>query len=64
MSGMENNYTEEAQILHLPVPRELTPHQVQHWEQQLEAAERAREYALRMLGRLPLELGLTEEHQS
>lgn len=47
-----------AEILHLPTPKELTPEQRQHWEDQLEVAERAREYAMRMLGRLGIERGL------
>ena len=33
--------------------QELTPEQREYWEDQLLAAERAVEYALRMLGRLP-----------
>lgn len=33
----------------------LTPDQHEHWEYHLEKAERAREYALRMLGRLGVE---------
>lgn len=39
----------------------LSESQRVHWEHQLEAAERARDYALRMLGRLPIELGIDEE---
>ena len=38
----------------------LSPEQIEHWEQTLENAERLRENALRMLGRLPLELGLRD----
>ena len=34
-----------AQIIYMPVPRELTPQQIDHWENQLEAAERAVEVA-------------------
>lgn len=47
-----------AEILHLPTPKELTDEQMEYWEDQLEIAERAREYALRMLGRLGIERGL------
>jgi hypothetical protein len=36
-------------------PQELTLLQREHWEAQLVYAERAVEYALRMLGRLPVE---------
>lgn len=44
--------------------RELTLKQKQHWESQLEIAERQVEYALRMLGRLPVEEEIqTEEIQ-
>lgn len=49
-----------AEIIYMPVPKELSQGQRDHWENQLEAAERARETALRMLGRLPIELGLAE----
>lgn len=47
-------------IRFMPVPKELTVEQTEHWETQLEFAERAVEVALRMLGRLPVELGLTD----
>lgn len=46
-----------GEIYHLP-PRELTAEQQEYWERALENAERAREYALRMLGRLSIEKGL------
>lgn len=46
-----------------PIPRELSPVQRIHWERVLVAAELQREYALRMLGRLPLELGFEDEQQ-
>lgn len=49
-----------GEILYLPAPKELTPSQIEHWESTLEAAERLRENALRMLGRLPIERGLDE----
>lgn len=49
-----------GELIYLPIPKELTEGQRNHWEHQLETAERAREYALRMLGRLPIELGLQE----
>lgn len=49
---MENN------VVYLPAPKELSQGQRDHWEHQLEVSERATEYALRMLGRLPVELGL------
>lgn len=45
-------------LRYLPPPRELTPEQQEHWENQLEAAERAVEVAKRMLGRVGLEKGL------
>lgn len=48
-------------IAYLPTPRELTSEQREYWEIRLEDAERAREYALRMLCRLPIELGLSDE---
>lgn len=51
---------EADNVIYMPVPKELTPGQTDHWENQLEAAERAVETALRMLGRLPLERGLSE----
>lgn len=47
-------------IVYLPPPRELTPQQREHWENQLEAAERAVEVAKRMLGQLAIENGLAE----
>jgi hypothetical protein len=47
-----------AEIIYMPVPREMTPEQTAHWEHQLEAAERAVEVAKRMLGRLSIERGL------
>ena len=47
-----------AEIIYLPVPRELTPEQKAHWEQQLEFAERAVETAKRMLGLLQVEVGV------
>lgn len=50
---------ERDNVRYLP-QKELTPEQREHWEQALENAERAREYALRMLGRLGVELGLED----
>lgn len=47
-----------AEIIYLPPPKELTPEQREHWEQVLENAERLRENALRMLGRIGVERGL------
>ncbi len=47
-----------GEVIDMPVPKELSPEQRVHWENQLEAAERAVEYALRMLGRLGIEKGL------
>lgn len=47
-----------TEIIYLPPPKELTPEQRDHWEQVLEDAERQRENALRMLGRLGVEKGL------
>lgn len=44
-----------GELIHLPVPKEITAEQTAHWEQVLENAERLRENALRMLGRLPME---------
>lgn len=52
---------ETTNVIDLPAPRELSPEQEAYWIEKLEVAERAREYALRMLGRLPIELGLTDE---
>lgn len=49
---------EGAEIIYLPVPKQLTPEQQEYWEDQLEKAERAVENALRMLGRLGIERGL------
>jgi hypothetical protein len=37
---------------------ELTPEQKEHWEEQLEHAERAVEVAKRMLGLIPIEVGV------
>lgn len=45
-------------VVDLPIPAELSEPQRIHWMRVLEASERQREYALRMLGHLPLELGL------
>lgn len=47
-----------GEIVYLPAPTELTPEQREHWESQLEAAERAVETAKRMLGLLAVEKGL------
>lgn len=47
-------------VRYLPPPRELTPEQHEHWEHQLEVAERAVEVAKRMLGMLAVEKGLKE----
>lgn len=47
-----------GELIHMPVPKVLTPEQREHWENQLEAAERAVEVAKRMLGRLAIEKGL------
>jgi len=47
-----------GEIIYLPPPKELTPEQREHWENQLEAAERAVEVAKRMLGMLAVEKGL------
>lgn len=55
------NHEGEATIVYLPTPTELTPEQREHWQEQLEIAERKMEYAMRMLGRLGVERGLTEE---
>lgn len=49
-----------AEIFYLPAPKELTPEQVEHWEAVLENAERMRENALRMLGKIGTEKGLEE----
>lgn len=49
-----------GELIYLPTPKELTPEQREHWEQQLEVAERAVEVAMRMLGYLATENGLTE----
>ena len=48
-------------VIYLPPPKDLSPQQIEHWERALETAERMRENALRVLGRLPVELGLTDE---
>lgn len=50
----------EADVYYLPVPKQLTSQQRSHWEQQLENADRARLFALRMLGKLPIEQELQE----
>lgn len=50
-----------GELVYLPPPKELSPEQREHWENQLEAAERAVETALRMLGRLGIEKGLSNE---
>lgn len=47
-----------GEVIDMPVPRQLTPEQREHWENQLEDAERAVEYAKRMLGMLAVEKGL------
>lgn len=49
---------EKDNVILLPPPKELTPEQRAHWEDTLEVAERLRENALRMLGRLGTEKGL------
>jgi len=62
-------------VRYLPVPRQLTPEQRQHWRDQaaywgvkeedsmtaLEYAQRQRENALRMLGMIETERGLGDE---
>lgn len=50
---------QELQIVHALKP-ELSPAQREHWERVYEIGQRMSENALRVLGRLPLELGLTE----
>ena len=47
-------------VYYLPAPTELSSSQIEHWKLTLENAERLRENALRMLGRLPTEVGLNE----
>jgi hypothetical protein len=47
-----------GEVIDMPVPSQLSPEQREHWEKQLEAAERAVEYAKRMLGMLAVEKGL------
>ena len=42
----------------MPPPTELNDIQREHWEEQLEHAERAVEVAKRMLGLIPMELGV------
>lgn len=65
-----------AEVVYLPPPRreDMTPEQVEHWQHQasywaireedshtaLEYAQRQRENCLRMLGMLPLELGVPD----
>ena len=63
-----------GEIIYLPIPKTLTPEQRQHWFEQagywgereedafraLEYAQRQREAALRMLGMIGVELGLSE----
>ena len=39
-----------GEVLDFPVPKALTPEQVDFWVDRLEIAERNREYAMRMLG--------------
>jgi hypothetical protein len=51
---------EQDNVRFLPTPDKLTPQQTEHWEGVLENAERLRENALRMLGRLGVELGLDD----
>lgn len=51
---------EKDNVIYLPPPKELSQAQIDHWEQALETAERMRENALRILGRLPFEAGLQE----
>jgi hypothetical protein len=64
-----------GEVIYLPTPDKLTPEQRAHWQEQAaywavtqENAERAVEYAgrqrenaLRMLGMLSIERGLTEQ---
>ena len=48
-----------GEVIDMPVPKnELSPQQREHWERRLEDAERAVEYAKRMLGMLAVEKGL------
>lgn len=47
-----------GEIIYLPPPTELSAGQQDHWEQQLENAERAVEVAKRMLGLIPMEVGV------
>jgi hypothetical protein len=48
-------------VIYMPVPKNLTPEQREHWEHQLENAERSVEVAKRMLGILAVEKGLSDE---
>ena len=47
-----------GEVLYMAPPKELTPEQRNHWEEQLEFAERAVEVAKRMLGLIPIEVGV------
>lgn len=49
-----------GEIVDMPPPHNLTPEQEAHWWKVLEDAERAVEYAKRVLGLLAVEQGLEE----
>ena len=51
-----------ADLIYMPAPTELSETQREHWEEQYEIADRARECAMRMLGRVGVENGLAEKH--
>jgi hypothetical protein len=56
-----NGSMDKDNVRYLPAPTQLSPSQTEHWERVLETAERLRENALRVLGRLPVEKGVSDE---
>lgn len=47
-----------GEVIYMPPPKELTPEQREHWERHLENSERAVALAKRMLGLIPIEVGV------
>lgn len=54
-------YEKVDNVIYMPAPEVLTDEQRRHWEQVYEDADRLRENALRMLGLLGIERGLSED---
>ena len=58
-NGQKTMTEKLAPIIYMPVPETLTPEQKEHWESELEKAERRVEDCMRILGYLAIERGLS-----